>query len=248
MNRGYIKIWRKLEDSGLFQVPNTLAVFMYILMHATHQERKIGTPTGVITLQRGQLISGRIKLSIILKQSERQIRTSIDRLTNMQIMTIKTTNKYSIYTIVNYSIYQDIEDDSAKQTTSKRPANDQQTTTKQAFKHLSIEEGKAIAIGKPNCPHEEIINLYHELLPASPRIKDWTPARAASLKARWNEETDRQTLDYWRRLFDYISGIPFLTGKVTSNGRKPFVITLDWLVKSENFAKVLEGRYEDNAA
>ena len=131
---------------------------------------------------------------------------------------------------------------------NKRPANDQQTTTKQAFKHLSIEEGKAIAIGKPNCPHEEIINLYHELLPASPRIKDWTPARAASLKARWNEETDRQTLDYWRRLFDYISGIPFLTGKVTSNGRKPFVITLDWLVKSENFAKVREGRYEDNAA
>lgn len=101
--------------------------------------------------------------------------------------------------------------------------------------------------GRPDCPHEKIITLYHELLPASPRIKDWTPARAASLKARWNEETDRQTLDYWKSLFEYIAGIPFLTGKVASNGRKPFVISLDWLVKPDNFAKVREGRYEDRA-
>ena len=107
---------------------------------------------------------------------------------------------------------------------------------------------KHIAIGKPDCPHQEIIALYHEILPASPRIKDWTPARAASLKARWNEETDRQTLDYWRRLFEYISGIPFLNGKVSSNGRKPFVLSLDWMLKADNFAKVREGRYEDSQA
>lgn len=108
---------------------------------------------------------------------------------------------------------------------------------------------KAMAIGKPNCPHQEIINLYHEVLPASPRIKDWTPARAASLKARWNEGTDRQTLEYWRGLFEYIAGIPFLTGRTPGvNGRRPFVLSLDWLLKAENFAKVREGRYEDLAA
>jgi hypothetical protein len=110
------------------------------------------------------------------------------------------------------------------------------------------KEEKHIAIGKPNCPHQEIINLYHEILPASPAIRDWTPARAASLKARWNEDTERQTLDYWKRLFEYIAGIPFLTGRVASNGRKPFLISLDWLVKAENFAKVREGRYEDQTA
>lgn len=110
------------------------------------------------------------------------------------------------------------------------------------------EDVKAMAIGKPICPHQEIINLYHAILPASPRIRDWTPARATSLKARWNEGTDRQTLDYWRGLFEYIAGIPFLNGRTPStNGRRPFVITLDWLVKAENFAKVREGRYEDIA-
>lgn len=107
---------------------------------------------------------------------------------------------------------------------------------------------EAIATGKPVCPHQQIIDLYHEILSACPRIKDWTPARQAALKARWNESEERQNLDYWRRLFKYIEGIPFLTGEVARPGRKPFVISLDWLVKPENFAKVREGRYEDAAS
>lgn len=129
----------------------------------------------------------------------------------------------------------------------------QDVSTVLAICNTETEQSRAeteqnIAIGKPNCPHQEIINLYHEILPTSPRIKDWTPARAASLKARWSEKADRQTIEYWRGLFEYISGIPFLTGKIASNGRKPFVLSLDWLLKADNFAKVREGRYEDNAA
>lgn len=105
-------------------------------------------------------------------------------------------------------------------------------------------ESKAIAIGKPNCPHEEIIKLYHEILPSCPSIRDWTPARQGLLRARWNESEDRQNVDYWRGLFEYISKIPFLTGQVTSTGRKPFFASLDWIVKAENFAKIREGRYD----
>lgn len=137
----------------------------------------------------------------------------------------------------------------------KQQCNDDVTLQKQQCNALEEkreeekrEEVKAIATGKPVCPHQEIIALYHEILPASPMIRDWTPARAAALKARWNEHADRQSLDYWRKLFEYIATIPFLTGKISSNGRKPFVLSLDWLVKTDNFAKVREGRYEDAAA
>src|SRR5690606_22277686 len=57
----------------------------------------------------------------------------------------------------------------------------------------------------PNCPHSDIIDLYHELLPANPRIRDWTPARAAHLRARWNEDPRRQNLDWWRKFFTRIA-------------------------------------------
>ncbi|MGF6870612.1 hypothetical protein [Paraburkholderia sp. MM5477-R1] len=98
---------------------------------------------------------------------------------------------------------------------------------------------------KPDCPHQGIIALYHELLPASPAIRDWTPTRAAHLRARWNEDGKRQSLEWWRRFFAYVAGCGFLTGRVTSNGRKPFTASLDWLLKAENFAKVREGHYEN---
>ncbi|MGT2429270.1 hypothetical protein ACU4HD_12085 [Cupriavidus basilensis] len=102
---------------------------------------------------------------------------------------------------------------------------------------------------RPECPHQQIIALYHELLPMCPAIRDWTPARQTHLRTRWSEDPKRQNLDYWRNLFTYISESSFLTGHAkTAEGRKPFIASLDWIVKSENFTKIREGRYEDKAA
>jgi uncharacterized protein YdaU (DUF1376 family) len=98
------------------------------------------------------------------------------------------------------------------------------------------------------CPHADIIALYHELLPANPRIKSWTGIRQANLRTRWREDTKRQSLDYWRRLFIHIAGSAFLTGQATGKDSRPFFASLDWIVKPENFAKIIEHRYHDRGA
>ena len=95
------------------------------------------------------------------------------------------------------------------------------------------------------CPHQQIIDLYHELLPTGRQVREWTPARAAALRSRWRENPKRQNLDWWRRFFNHCAKSAFLTGRVTSPGRKPFEVSLDWLVKSENLAKVVEGAYHE---
>lgn len=98
---------------------------------------------------------------------------------------------------------------------------------------------------KPDCPHQEIIALYHEVLPQCPQVRDWTSARQTQLRARWNESPDRQSLDYWRRFFEYVKTCPFLVGASnTTPGRQPFFADLEWLTKSANFTKVREQRYE----
>jgi len=127
MNEGYILIWRKIEDSGLLQSPKTLALFLHLLIKATHKDIKVGTPGGIIELKRGQYISGRKELARVLKQSEQEIRTGLDRLEKLEILTSTSTNKYSIYTIEKYSEYQTFN----QQATNKQPTNNQQTTTKQ---------------------------------------------------------------------------------------------------------------------
>ena len=119
------------------------------------------------------------------------------------------------------------------------------TVTPPEQNRTDTEQIKSLAIGKPNCPHQEVINLYHEILPNNPMIRDWTPARQALLKARWNEDSERQNLDYWRSFFEYVAKSSFLTGKTTGQNGRVFNPGLDWILKAENFAKVREGRYED---
>lgn len=98
------------------------------------------------------------------------------------------------------------------------------------------------------CPHQQIIAIYHQFLPANPQIRKWTPTRAAHLRARWAEDKSRQSLEYWQRFFAYVAESAFLTGQASSNGRRPFTPGLEWLVKDENFTKIREGRYHQESS
>lgn len=94
----------------------------------------------------------------------------------------------------------------------------------------------------PPCPHQEIVDLYHEHCPTLPRVKVWTDARRKSLQARWREDKKRQDLTYWAEFFQYVDSVPFLRGD------KTFQADLEWLVTARNFVKVIEGKYEDREA
>jgi hypothetical protein len=176
VQRGYVKVWRKIEDSGLIQLPNTLALFMYLLLNATHKDRKVGTTTGVVELKRGQFISGLHKLSSKLEQTDRQIRTSIDRLVKLEIITVQATNKYSVYTIENYGLYQDSDTQNDNQTTFNRQSNDKETTTKQELNNLNIKE-----------KHKAPLAMLVSMGVSEKLAKDWLAVRKVKNSA--NTET-----------------------------------------------------------
>ncbi|NMF98407.1 hypothetical protein GPA27_13530 [Aromatoleum toluolicum] len=94
------------------------------------------------------------------------------------------------------------------------------------------------------CPHQEIIAAYHELLPTCTPVKVWNEMRKTLLRTRWREDAKRQRMEWWRRFFAYVGQSEFLTGRgQCAPGRDPFVADLEWLVRPQNFAKVVEGKY-----
>lgn len=95
------------------------------------------------------------------------------------------------------------------------------------------------------CPHQAIIDLYHQALPTGRQVRIWSDTRKAKLRARWKEDAKRQNLDWWGRFFLYVSKSDFLTGKTSTPGRRPFEIDLEWIVTPANFVKILEGKYEN---
>lgn len=96
----------------------------------------------------------------------------------------------------------------------------------------------------PNCPIQEIIELYHEELPMLPRVRIMTKTRETQIRQRWREDPKRQNLDWWRKFFCYVAKSNLLTGKVENkDGSAPWMADFEWLTKMGNFVKVIEGKY-----
>ena len=96
---------------------------------------------------------------------------------------------------------------------------------------------------KTSCPHQQIIAAYHEELSSCPKVKVWSKANEKNLARRWREDLTRQDLQWWRNLFKAVAESDFLMGRTSRDG--PFVFSLGWCVKAENFAKVVNGNYEN---
>lgn len=127
MNEGYIKFYRKFTKWEWYQDTNTKSLFIHLLLLANFERKEW---KGII-VERGQLITGRKKLARELNMSEQQIRTSLSRLQSTSNLTIKSTNRYSLITIVNWEKYQDF----FKIQPTKQPTNPQQITTTNNIKN-----------------------------------------------------------------------------------------------------------------
>ena len=98
------------------------------------------------------------------------------------------------------------------------------------------------------CPHQAIIDLYHQTLPSGRQVRIWNDTRRAKLRARWKEDPKRQSVEWWGKFFGYIAESDFLTGKAASVNRPPFELDLEWIVSPANFVKIVEGKYHREAA
>lgn len=99
------------------------------------------------------------------------------------------------------------------------------------------------------CPCEEIVDLYHELLPELKRVNKalLSDARRKPVRDRWGflcrnqgVTSKDEGLDQIRRYFNVVRRQPFLLGQNDRGWKADF----DWLFKQSNFVKVLELKYD----
>lgn len=112
----------------------------------------------------------------------------------------------------------------------------------------------------PDCQHMALIGLFGKHLPMLPQPKPelWKGKKAAAMKARWawvlttkSSKTGRlyatdadSALSFFDRYFAYVSRSDFLTGRSGAWSG----CSLAWLMNEDNFAKALEGQYENTEA
>ena len=90
------------------------------------------------------------------------------------------------------------------------------------------------------CPHQDILDAYHRILPELPQMQLWTEDRRKLLRTRWREDVARQNLEWWEDLFQFVRKCPLLMGE----NDRGWTATLEWIIRPKNFPKVIEGNYK----
>lgn len=120
MEGSYIKINRSLLKWEWYGDINTARLFIHMLLKANWKnENYKGT-----TVPRGSFISSLPQLSQETKLSVRTVRTCLEHLKSTGEVTVKSNNKYSVFTVNNYCAYQSSDRQTGSRVTGNRQATD----------------------------------------------------------------------------------------------------------------------------
>ena len=126
---GWIKLHRKLLENPIFLKPELLQLFIYCLLKANHEAQKIIFNGQEIEIKIGQFITGRNAMAKDLKQNPITTYKRLKILENLKILNIKSNNKFSVVTVVNYGLYQSEEIKRNTKRNNKGTTREQQGNT-----------------------------------------------------------------------------------------------------------------------
>ena len=127
---GWVKLHRKFLEWEWYDKSETVHLFLHCLLKANHKDKSY---RGKI-IKRGTFLTSRELLSRELGLSERQVRTSLNRLKLTNELTVKSSRQGTEIQVVNYNKYQ-IE---TNKKTDDRPTSDQQVTSNKNIKNEDI--------------------------------------------------------------------------------------------------------------
>jgi hypothetical protein len=254
---GYILQPRIIDESKISRFPpHVREIWLYLLRRANHEDRVVhGT-----LIKRGQLKTSYKDILEDLswyvgfrKESYKKhhCETAMKLLTREQMITTSKTTRGMIVTVCNYDYYQtpkNYETDSERfnETTRDRQSTDRINKNE---KNERMEEGYTEAnASMPDAErptnHEQInykdlIHFFNtETMGVFGRIVyPISEKRKASIRARIREHGRDTFTEMIRRA----AGSNFLKGE----NAKQWKATFDWMIKPNNFQKIIEGNYDN---
>jgi hypothetical protein len=140
----FIKLYRKLLTSSVFDNPTLLKVFIWCLLKATHKEHDQLVGLQTVHLLPGQFVFGRVKDAAELKMHPSSLYRHMRVLESLQNVSIKPNNKFSVVTVANWELYQD----KPSAPNNKRTTNEHQMNTNNNVKNDNNNITSEMPVGK----------------------------------------------------------------------------------------------------
>jgi hypothetical protein len=226
MSTGWIKVHRKLTEWEWYDDVNTTRVFLHLLLVANHKDNKWRG----IDIKRGQRLTSISALAKETNLSIKNIRTSIKRLKTTNEVASHSTAQHTVFTMVNYDLYQE---------GANEVANEGQAKGKQGATNKNDKNDKKKDI------HQLIVDNWNEKFSNElPAVSKLTTKRKASIngciKEMASTEFDFSLLETWSRLFDHASNSDFLMGRKTD-----WSMSFDFITTKSKLLKIVEGEYDN---
>lgn len=225
MSNGWIKLHRQILDWEWYDDVNTSRLFIHLMLTANHKDNNWRG----IKIVRGSRLTSLDKLSSETNLTVSKIRTAIKKLVLTNEMTSKSHSQYTVFTMINYDLYQG--DD-------KQIANESQTINKRIATNNNENKEK-------NNICELIAHAYKEKFDGQlPMVTKLSDQRKASIngciKQMKGTDHDFTLLETWVKYFNYAGGSDFLMGVKTD-----WKMDFDFLITKSKMLKIIEGKYDN---
>lgn len=183
MAQGWIKLHRQILDNPVVcKDADYFAVWCYLLLNATHQNKDAVFAGKKITLHPGQLITGRKSIQEQFGINESKVQRILKFFETEQQIEQQTSNKNRLISIVNWNLYQDIEQQNEQLvnnscTTDEHQMNNQCTTNEQQVNTNKNERIKECKNEINNSPIEP--DWHERFSPAmGEKLDEWLAYKA----------------------------------------------------------------------
>lgn len=122
----WIRLYRSITDSAVFDEPEVLKVWIWILCRASYRKDKMVMGRESVDVLPGQFPCSRKKAAKELKMTESKFYRIIKLLEEMGCITIETNSKYSKFFVVKWEFFQGEYIKSEQRANSQRTAGEQQ--------------------------------------------------------------------------------------------------------------------------
>lgn len=164
-NKGWVKLWRDQFNNWVSDRKPWCDgyAWCYLYSRANHKKRIVNFRNQYIEVERGQLLTSKLKLQRIFGWSYKRTTAYLKALEKDKMCTIRTTNRYIIITIVNYDLYQSKEEQGIEQKGEQRVEQEKNRSRTGQHKQECIKNVNNIHIKKKK-------NYFSEELPESNTI------------------------------------------------------------------------------
>lgn len=227
-NQGWIKLHRRLLENTIFTSEKGLKIWVWCLLKANHQDQDVFSGRQRVHISAGQFIMGRNTAKEELKMAVGTIWFWLDLLEKDKYIERKSTNKYSIVTVLNYDKYQETErrlNADRTQIVQQIEPNKNDKNEKNDKNSTKVEGGVTPTSTTPSLKGDVFAPKYGNkdinlILGALSRLN--TTGKLDSSNAENRKHAQNLLKKYGKdeilRVIKALPTVPFWSGKVTSAG------------------------------